>query len=116
MAYLHCHSLNCDWSQDDFWQENGYNPFRQDIVNDLKDMLFKDKIYFDMNFFDENRDLLWSRDYNGVYCKGTDYVAWLLARKSRSVKGMVIRTWKEWQEVKESFVCPQCGKRNLDID
>jgi hypothetical protein len=24
MAFLHCH--NCDWSQDDFWEPNGYNP------------------------------------------------------------------------------------------
>ena len=32
MAYLHCH--NCGWSQDDFWEHNGYNPFN--ILEEVK--------------------------------------------------------------------------------
>lgn len=44
MAYLHCHTKNCGWEQDDFWDKEGYNPFKE------KDCLFKEK-YILINIF-----------------------------------------------------------------
>ena len=117
--YLHCHS--CDWSQDDFWEPNGYNPFRKDLVNNLRENLFKERIYLDRNFFEEANEgqdgvLPYQEDINGWYCSGTDYVAYELYCKLKSVKNMAVKTWEQWNIVKDVFVCPKCGQKNLDID
>lgn len=118
MAYLHCH--NCGWSQDDFWELNGYNPFRQDLIEDLKECLFKDKIYLDFEFFEEansgNGFLRYWEDEKGWFCTGIDYVAFQLNRKAKNISSMAVKTTEEWKKVKDTFVCPKCSKRNLDID
>jgi len=47
MAFLHCHTPNCNWSQDDFWSKDGYHPFRKDIVDWWIECIFKEKVYLD---------------------------------------------------------------------
>lgn len=131
MAYLHCHGkmedgTACGWSQDDFWKMddvfNGkprehYTPFRSDLVEDLKASIFKDKIYFDIEFFRSRPTLPHKKDADGkLFCKGTDFVAWSLEQKAKSIRGMLVRTYDEWISVKDAIACPRCGQRNWDID
>jgi len=103
MAYLHCHGHGCDWEQDDFWTKDGYNPFRQDMIDYLKDCLFKDSIQLD--HCGEQRTL-----------SGQELVARELERKARSIRGMKVKTTEDWKKVKDSWRCPDCGSKNWDID
>lgn len=119
MAYLHCH--NCGWSQDDFWEEDGYNPFRRDLIDDLKEYLFRDVINMDIGYVRDMRGLGFKcpaiKKEDGTYdIKTTDFVAMELMRKARRISGMAVKTWEEWKQIKDTFVCPKCGKRELDID
>lgn len=109
MAYLHCHS--CDWSQDDFWEIGGYNPIRS--AQDLEVGLFRDKVHLDPVASTITPE---GEDQDGPYVTGTSYVAHLLRRYARNIETMAIRTDAEWKRVKDTFCCPKCGSRNLDID
>lgn len=113
MAYLHCH--NCDWGQDDFWSPEGYNPLWDSGVKDLRESLFKDKVYFDSGFFEET-GVPCKRDEKGLYCTGQEYVAWELERKARNIRNMVVKTNEDWKDVKDGWVCPGCGSDKWDID
>ena len=113
MSFLHCH--NCDWSQDDFWDKDGYNPLEAKRVEDLKDSLFKDKIRFDSSFFKET-GVPFSIDDEGPYCTGQDYVAWELERRARSIRNMKVLTNDDWLNVRSNWKCPECGSDNWDID
>jgi len=113
MAFIYCE--DCGWGQDDFWDKNGYNPFRQDIVDDLKENLFRDKIHMDSQFIEEHK-IPFKRDEKGPYVRGTDLVATELERTARSVRNMCIRTSEEWDQVRDSFVCPKCGSKKWGID
>jgi len=115
MAFLHCHTPNCNWSQDDFWDEN-YTPVRQEIMKDLNKQLFKEKIYFDKEFFEDNPSLLQFQDEKGFYCTGTDYVAWDLERRAKRIRNMLVKTYDEFKEQKDTLKCPKCGKQDWDID
>lgn len=119
MAYLHCH--NCSWSQDDFWKKDGYNPFREDTVEWLKEKLFEDYVNMDIGYVRDMRllgfDFEVEEDSKGCYnIKTTDFVAMELMRKARSISKMAVKTWEDWKKVKDTFVCPKCGSDNLDID
>lgn len=129
MAYLHCHTKDCGWSQDDFWEYKftwkawkqfftfqwqkrpfGYNPFSillEDIAIWGKPRRIK-------------MDSQWLKDNN---CKGNTVHSWFLLRKGfkryRNVKKeMVYKTSNDWKEARDngSPVCPKCGKANWDID
>ena len=113
-AFLHCHTPNCNWSQDDFW-EGGYTPFREDIIKNMKENLFKDKIYMDRWFLEEN-SIPHHTDKKGPYCKGVDLVAFELERTAKSIRNMLVRTYDEFKKNKDKLVCPKCGKQNWDID
>lgn len=127
MAYLHCHGkmedgTPCGWSQDDFWSDkifpNGfeeYTPFRADLIKDLKASLFKDKIYMDKSFLEENQ-IPYKTDAEGHFCKGTDFVARRLEQRAKSIRNMLVRTYEEFKAKKETLACPRCGQRNWDID
>lgn len=57
MAYLHCH--NCDFSQDDYWSEDGWNPVKS-FENDKDTLLHED--------LDEvvQMDPQWLREHHGL--------------------------------------------------
>ena len=117
MAYLHCHTKECGWGQDDFWKEDGYNPvssLQKDSM--LNEGLFKDKMYFDEWFFKENPSLAYKHDEGGWYCSGRDYVVWELRRTANNIERMFIPTWEEWEKVRDTTICPDCGQSNWDID
>ena len=121
MSFLHCHTKNCHWSQDDFWSKDGYNPFRQDSVEYLKDYLFKDTVNMDIEYVRDMRMLGFEcpavEQENGTYdIKGTDFVAMELMRKARSISNMHVKTYDDWKKVKDNWKCPKCGESNWDID
>lgn len=111
MAYLHCH--NCDWSQDDFWNLEGYNPI--DHLKYYQEYILKDKVHFD-KYAIEDMGLEPKEDDEGHYINGQEYVANQLRATANSIENMAVRTWEEWQKIKDTFVCPNCGSKNLDID
>lgn len=109
MAYLHCH--DCDWQQDDFWEVGGYNPIRS--AQDLEADLLRDKIHLEPVASTIPPE---GHDDEGPWISGRSYVAWQLRRYARNIETMAVRTMDEWKRVKDTFCCPQCGGRNLDID
>ena len=114
-AFLHCHTPNCNWSQDDFWEIGKYTPFRKDIIEDMEKNLFKDKIYMDRWYLEEY-SIPHHKDNKGYYCKGTDLVAAKLEKKAKNIRNMLVRTFEEFKTNKDKLVCPKCGKQNWDID
>lgn len=115
MSYLHCHSKNCGWSQDDFWSEN-YSPVNFSQYSDLYEDLFKDKMYFDKDCL-MDMGIKYFVDPDGrTYCRGRDYVAHELERRAKRIKGMLVKTYDEFLEKKDTLVCPRCGQQNWDID
>lgn len=116
MSYLHCHTKNCGWSQDDFWDEH-YTPLRPDIMKSLSEDLFKERIYFDKSMFVETGDLPYHLDEEGkAYCRGSDYVAWDLRKRAKRIQNMLVKTYAEFKANKDKLVCPRCGQQNWDID
>ena len=103
MAFLHCHK--CNWEQDDFWDKNGYNPFRQDIVDWLKECLFRDL----MSYYDNETG-------REIELSGQEVVARELEQKVRSIRNMHWKTYDEWTKVRDVAKCPKCGQRKWDID
>lgn len=97
--YLHCHS--CDWEQDDFYDTDGYNP--AEYLKSWNEMLLN-----------ENLDDI----FNGEGEKKTKRE--VLAREYENfairIRGMRWVTYEQWQKEKDTAVCPQCGKRDFDID
>ena len=93
MAYLHCH--NCDFSQDDFYSVDGYNP--PDYLKTWNKYLCEEKLDI------TQREVI-AREYEKY------------ARGIRSMK------WVTWESFKEAWIdgkwplCPKCGKNDLDID
>lgn len=103
--YLHCHS--CDWSQDDFYSEDGYNPaqylatWNEALCGEKVDQQFTD----DSEFLKENgpistREVI-AREYEGF------------AKRIRAMKWV---TYAQWLREKDTAVCPKCGARDFDID
>ena len=126
MAYLHCHTKDCCWSQDDFWDYRftkqawirfltfqwqrrpfGYNPFSillEDIAGNIKPRYF-------------NMDSYWAKE-NGL--KSSKVHSWwfiprAFKRYRRVKRDMLFKTWDEFQANKTT-PCPNCGKVNWDID
>lgn len=130
MAYLHCHGkmedgTDCGWSQDDFWDRDwdkpgkmeGYTPLKTSTVTALREDLFKGRKYFDSGFFEDHPELPHKKDSDGkLYCKGTDLVAWDLERRAKRIRNMLVKTYDEFIERKDTLACPRCGQRNWDID
>ena len=108
MAYLHCH--NCDFSQDDFYSVDGYNPtdylktWNKDLCGDKLDEQFTD----DVQFLRDNGPITQREVIAREYEK--------YARRIREMK------WVTWESFKSSWKdgkwppCPKCGKHELDID
>ena len=122
MAYLHCHK--CGWGQDDFWSMDGYNPFRQDMMDDYKQYLFKEKVMFCKCEFVEwlgsydtylpNDKIIQEGELFGV--SGKDFVAIEMLRRAKRILNMEVKTWEEWEAVKDEWKCPKCGSTDWDID
>lgn len=118
MAYLHCH--NCDWSQDDFWDERGYNPIS--TLKDDTEYLFRDKVYFDGSIKDSLKkygNIELKEDEKGLYITGKEYVIHEMERSIARIKHMVWATDAKFKkDYKEGIAeCPKCKcKTEFDID
>ena len=109
MAYVHCHS--CGWGQDDFWDKNGYTPFRTDLIDFLRDKIFEDRVHIDAVFLSDCQLTPDGEDENGCWIRGTKFVASELRRKSESIEEMHWRTDAEWRQDPDRKKCPKCGER-----
>lgn len=108
MAYLHCH--NCDFSQDDYWSEDGWNPVKS-FENDKDTLLHED--------LDEvvQMDPQWLREHHGLdSVTRRDLVILHLRQIIARVEGMVYRTQEEFRERNPEMRCPRCGEQELDVD
>jgi len=122
MAYLHCHTPKCDWSQDDFWywkvewkklfkwgsRPFGYNPLSL-ILEDIAAFYKPQYIEYDE----------WFATENGF--KNRNIFSWhmMIWSIQGDIKKLFTQKWwtiKSWNKAKATAVCPDCGKRNFDID
>ena len=114
MPFLHCHS--CNWSQDDFWEKDGYNPFQQYFIDEIKNYLFeKDLITMDINVLKE-LNLPYILENGECKVEPKDLVLSELKRKIKQIENMQYHTYEDWKESCETAVCPKCGEKNWDID
>uniref|UniRef100_A0A6M3K0Q7 Uncharacterized protein n=2 Tax=viral metagenome TaxID=1070528 RepID=A0A6M3K0Q7_9ZZZZ len=108
MAFLHCH--NCDFSQDDFYSVDGYNP--PDYLQSWNKGLCGDRI--DERFTDDAEFL---REYGPITLR--EVIAREYEKYARGIRSM---KWVTWESFKEAWIdgkwppCPKCGKNDLDID
>ncbi|HPI81931.1 MAG TPA: hypothetical protein PK122_01745 [Candidatus Paceibacterota bacterium] len=132
MAYLHCHTKDCHWSQDDFWNYRfnewkawkkffllkwtsrpfGYNPLSillEDIAEYIKPRYIK-------------MDSSWIREM-GLNVKENKVFSWWFIKDGfkryfRVKKNMLYKTEKEFRKANEEGIafCPKCGQNNWDID
>lgn len=129
MAYLHCHTVGCGWSQDDFWHYSykwkdwkkfltfkwsyrpfGYNPMSI-LIEDIG-MYIKPR-YIGM-------DSYWAKEHGFKTNKIHSW--WFLKegfkRYRRVKKSMVWKTYDAFKlDKKLGYAkCPKCGLVNFDID
>ena len=120
MSFLHCHTKNCKWSQDDFWEFKikwkfwttqrpfGYNPLSL-VIEDFLEYK-KPRII--------NMDRSWA---NSAGFKSNNILSWriMIWSMKRHIKRLFTQkwwTWKSWKKASENAVCPKCGQKNFDID
>ncbi len=129
MAYLHCHTKNCHWSQDDFWDFSfdkygywkfpfigrgwGYNPFSlfMSYIFTSRGYWYPRRIMHDKNCMEDHG---WTRP---------DPHSWFLAwRQFKDIFWRFKRQvwWKEKDFKRDHKLgiakCPNCGKDDFDID
>jgi hypothetical protein len=114
MAFLHCH--NCDFSQDDFWDES-YNPItflEETYTKELLTVKNLDEIVEMDKWAIEEMGICVGPDKNGPTRR--ELIAWELERSARSIRNMIYRTFHEFKEKNPNAICPKCRKKELDID
>ncbi len=121
MAYLHCHTKSCGWSQDDFWTRR-YNPFTK-LWSDIKWLIRPRIMEMDDWYVDDlikyTNVLLWRFrvEFNGQARVFSWQWLWLeFRREIKSVRRQKWWTWKSWKKERDAAVCPKCGLRDFDID
>ncbi len=129
MAYLHCHTKNCDWSQDDFWSfkigKYGYwkFPFSKFGIAYNPISVFLSYVCTKKGYWKPRRivhDSSWAKEAGW---SRKDPHSWWLAWQSfkdifRRFKGQKWWTYESWKSDydKGIAVCPNCGQKNFDID
>ena len=118
MSYLHCHTKNCGWSQDDFWTLD-YNIFTK-IWTDLKWLKKPEMIIFDKHFVDELVEYTKVPLYRIETVFGTKVFSWnwLLLEIIKDLKLARKQKWWTYKSFKDdkNAVCPKCGIKCFDID
>ncbi len=95
MAYIHCHK--CSWSQDDFYDESGYNPAK--VLKNWNEALCSDKV---------------NKIFPGKIITYKEVIAQEYERKAKNIRNM---KWTTFQQYKNdpNKQCPMCGN-GLCID
>lgn len=105
MSYLHCH--NCGWSQDDFWSEEGWNPF-ESIISWKKQLFQKDI------------DKAFTTDHNFHMQNGNislrEVIARIFEKEAQNIRNMIYRNREEFKEKNPERKCPICKQKSLDED
>jgi len=117
MAYIHCHS--CDWEQDDFYNPNGYNPFRDDDVGHWKELLEAackgETREMDVWFCQESEMPYKENEDGSAKVLAKDLLINEMKKLYHRIKGMEWFTMEQLQS-DPNKVCPKCGSEDLDID
>lgn len=102
MAYLHCHTKGCGWSQDDFWHRR-YNPLT--------------KLWSDIRWLWLPRMIRINTE-GGIHPRIFSWHALLLEVKKeiRNILHMKWWTYKSFMKERNTALCPKCGKSDFDID
>lgn len=100
MAFLHCHE--CDWEQDDFWDEH-YNPIKS--LERIKE-----------DFYTKDLDAPWTLECYEIPSPLPlrEHLAERLEVWARTVRNMKWPTMESWLDADRPG-CPQCGAP-LDMD
>ena len=107
MAGLHCHS--CDWSQDDFYSIDRYNPakhllwWNEQLCGEKQDEIDK-QFTEDAQFLQDNGPIT-----------TREVIARLYEKFARRIREMAWITYEQWEK-EPNKVCPKCGSSELDID
>jgi hypothetical protein len=94
MSYLHCHTKNCNWSQDDFWSWK-YNPilwflklFIGRCCYIIPRIIYFDKcVMHDFKWKKQNRFSWW-------------LIGWEFKRMIKIIYNMKWWTYKQWEKLK----------------
>lgn len=121
MAYLHCHTKNCNWSQDDFYinrQENTAIFGRCEVH--IKPRMIK----WDRHFV--NYDAVELQEYTKIkirFNENNECFSWSwlileIVKDLKNAKNMRWWSYKSWKKDmdKGKAKCPKCGKACFDID
>lgn len=111
MAYLHCH--NCNWSQDDFWDES-YNPITFIEKNYTKELLEEPLDRITKQDAEVHGEDGWHHFIEKL--TNRERVARVLENHARTVRRMKYRTMEEFEKMNPEKKCPNCGQQELDID
>ena len=120
MSYLHCHTKDCGWSQDDFYYKK-YNPITK-IVSDIKWLIKPRMIEWDNTFVEVDAIRLMKYTKIKVKFKGNKCFSWswLILEIVKDIKIAIKQKWWTFESFKKAYdngaVCPKCGKSNFDID
>lgn len=122
MAYLHCHTPGCEWSQDDFHTKN-YNLFTK--TKSRFKWLGKPKMIGWDSWFVAH-EAVELQDYTHIkvwFNKKNECFSWNwllleLVSNLKAQRNMKWKTYKAYQKALEkgTAVCPRCGKVCWDID
>ena len=111
MAYVHCHS--CDWEQDDFYSEKGYNPANY-CRTWMPYLCGPDDI--DTNF---SSDPSFLDEFGQMTMR--EVIAREFSNYAKRILEMKWITSESWEKaIKENGgkypLCPKCKTDNLDVD
>ena len=133
MAYLHCHTKNCGWSQDDFYYFKfnkrklffigGYNPISK-ILDSIESYIKPRMLKWDRHFV--NYDAVELQEYTKIKIRFNENNecfswSWLILEIVKDIKNAKNMRWwsyKSWKKDmnKGKAKCPKCGKACFDID
>lgn len=105
MSYLHCH--NCNFSQDDYWEENGWNPIKA-LEIWKKELFYAD---IDKPFTD---DLSFIKTNGNITRR--ELIAREFERGARKIRHMKFRNPQELKIKNPNRLCPICHQKTLDED
>ena len=133
MAYLHCHTKDCGWSQDDFYSFKfdkrklffigGYNPISK-ILDSIRSYIKPRMLKWDRHFV--NYDAVELQEYTKIkirFNENNECFSWSwlileIVKDIKNAKNMRWRSYKSWKKDmnKGKAKCPKCGKACFDID
>lgn len=126
MSFLHCHE--CEWSQDDFYEKDGYNPLRQNWMDHYADSLLEDTVditemvreYFEWvrNRNKDTMENIWNhfsiniceKDGDRWIMYGRDYVVWHLRNLADRFETQRWLTKEDWLN-SNNRSCPNCDSK-----